>query len=424
MIRTITFRFPSGWHRAANDCRHWWLLCFFALWLAGSPRLRADEAAPRYFGAEPGALAQAKARIAAGDPGLSMALKKLVDGADGALHETPPSVFDKTRIPPSGDRHDYMSLAPYFWPNPKSADGLPYIRRDGRLNPESRDGRMNDGPRMAKMADTIEVLARAYYFTGGERYAAQAAKFARVWFLDPATRMNPNLNFAQAVSGVNEGRSTGILEGRNLAAAADAIGLLADSKSWTTVDQKQLDQWLNTYLDWLLTSAAGQDERAAKNNHGSWYDVQTARLALCLGRTGLARKILEDAGQHRIALQIQTDGRQPLELVRTKSLGYSQFNLEALSVLAVLGEYAGVDLWQFQTRDGRSIARAIQFLIPYLDQPARKWPYEQIKEIDEPSGFFQTLHEASHACHRPEFDAIIAKYPDAGGKPFQLLTLK
>ncbi len=388
------------------------------------PIVRAGEIEPHYYAAKPGSLVKAKARLAAGDKDLARALKNLLSDADAALHQSPPTVTAKTKIPPSGDVHDYMSLAPYFWPDQKSKTGLPYIRHDGQLNPESRDEKNNDGPRIGRMADAIETLALAYYFSGDEKYAAQAAAFARAWFLDPTTRMNPNLRYAQAVLGVNEGRGTGILEGRHIAVAADAIGLLACSKSWTPSDQKQLNAWLESYFDWLLNSPAGKEEQAAQNNHGTWYDVQAVRLALCLGRTEVARTILEQAKQSRIARQIESDGKQPEELVRTTSLSYSRFNLDALCELATLGEHAGVDLWHFQTADGRSIRGGIEFLMPYLDEPAKQWPYQQIKEKNDRTDFLSILHRASLVYEAPAFQKFVTQNQANRSKRFQLTCLK
>ena len=386
--------------------------------------LQADGVQPHFFGAKPGALAKAKERIAAGDKDLAKALKNLVAEADAALQETTPTVTAKTKVPPSGDKHDYMSRAPYFWPDPKSKTGLPYLRHDGKVNPESRDEAMNDSPREKILGGAVETLSLAYYFTGDEKYAAKAAKFVRVWFLDPETRMNPNLKYAQAILGVNEGRGTGILEGRNIAVAADAVHLLAGSKSWSAAEQKDLDAWLNTYLDWVLTSAAGKEEHAAKNNHGTWYDVQTARLALCLGRKEVARRIIEEAKQGRVAVQIEPDGRQPLELERTASFNYSHFNLEALCELATLGEHAGVDLWNFKTSDGRSIRRAMEFLLPFIDEPAKPWPFEQIKHKTDTSEFVFVLRTTALAYDEAKFESVVSKIPDARSKRAQLLFVK
>jgi hypothetical protein len=383
----------------------------------------APDSPSRYFGAKPGSLAQARAKFQSGDKKMAIAVRNLLEEADEALRVKPPSVTEKSKVPPSGDRHDYMSLAPYYWPDPKSKTGLPYVRHDGKVNPESRDLRANDGPRIKLLGNSIETLALAYYFTANEAYAVHAAQFARVWFLEPATRMNPHFGFAQAVRGENDGRGTGIIEARSIAQAADALGLLAVSKSWTPADQQALDTWLETFLNWLLTSNAGREECRAKNNHGTLFDVQTARLALCLGRKDLARRILEEAQQRRIAVQIEPDGRQPLELVRTASFSYSRLNLEALGELATLGEHVGVDLWHFTMPDGRSIRAALDFLLPFVKKPAKKWPFEQIKSRHDEE-FLPILRAAALAYTASDYEQVIWQYPDAPSKRFQLVFVR
>jgi hypothetical protein len=375
---------------------------------------------PRFYGAKPGSLEKARQRIAAGDKSLKRALKNLVATADEALEMSPPSVTEKERQPPSGDRHDYMSLAPYFWPDPSKPDGRPYIRRDGERNPESRDPKGNDGPRVAMMGNSVETLSLAYFFTGDRKYAAHAAKMARVWFLSPDTRMNPNFKYAQAVPGKTDGRPEGILEARHIAVAIDSLGLLTDSKVLSDAERKEMVVWLREYVRWLLASPAGREEQAANNNHGTYYDVQVVRLALCLDRKDYARRILTEARKRRIASQIAADGSQPHELKRTKSLSYSRFNLEALCELATLGEHAGVDLWRYSSSEGSSIRRGIEFVAPYFDEPAKRWPYQQIEEVKK-DGFMPILRCAALAYEAPEFEAIVEKYPNAKADRFQLL---
>ncbi len=396
-------------------------IIFVLFILAGCALAQPSETgtSPRYFGVRPGALAEAKSRLAGGDASLQPALRNLVEQADAALQTSPPSVTEKTKIPPSGDKHDYFSLAPYWWPDPASSNGLPYIRHDGKVNPESRQDAFDHG-RNRLMASTVETLALAYYFTGKEVYAEHAARCLRAWFLDPAMRMNPNLNYAQGVPGVNTGRGTGIIEGWNIAEAADAAGLLAGSSVWTQKNNDALKAWLKTYLDWLLTSKNGLDEASAKNNHGTLYDAQTMRLALIIGRTDLARQIAEAVGQKRIAVQIEPDGRQPLELARTAAFGYSRLNLEALFMLAILGEHMGVDLWHYELPDGRGLAKALDFLLPYLADPPKKWPYQQIKEFNR-SDFAPLLRQAALAYSELKYEKILAAFPQVSRQRLQLL---
>lgn len=374
-----------------------------------------------YFAVSSNALTQTKARLAAHDASLQPAFKALIQAADQALKTTPPSVMDKRKVPPSGDKHDYLSVAPYWWPDAQQPDGLPYIRHDGKVNPESRHDEDSDHGRLSAMAKNVETLALAYYFTGNDDYADTAAKFLRVWFLDPATRMNPNLEFAQAIPGRNTGRGTGILEGRNISEAADAAELLAKSPAWTPSDRVAFKAWLQTYLNWLLTSPHGRAEAGARNNHGTWYDVQTMELALVLGKTNLARQIALAAETNRIVRQIEPDGRQPRELARTKSLGYSAFNLDAMFMLATLAQHAGVDLWHFQLANGREALRtALDFLTPYLAAPRKKWPYEQIKTFHADT-LAPELRQAAVVYQAPEYEEILKSLPGTSSNRLQLL---
>jgi len=363
---------------------------------------------PKVFCLDPIKLEITKARLKRGDQSLQPALKRLRLEADEALKQGPFSVMDKKKRPPSGDKHDYMSLGPYWWPDPKKPDGLPYIHRDGRVNPESRTND-TDRPAFGRMTDAVDSLALAWYFTNHEPYAVHAAKLLRTWFLDPATKMNPHLQFGQAIPGRTKGRDIGIIDTARLVTIIDAIGLLESSSAWTAKDQKAMRNWSAEYLKWLRTSKHGRGEEKKLNNHGTWYDAQVVSLALYTGQNELARKIIEMVPARRINKQIKPDGKQPYELARTKSLGYSIGNLRGLFNLATMADKLDIDLWHYESTDGRSIKKALDFLTQHVET-GQKWPYKQITR-QSPASLFPLLRRAAIAYNDDRYEAIIKKIP-------------
>lgn len=385
--------------------------------LAQGIRWTAQRDKRRVFLLEGEHLAATKHKIQAGDTNFAPALAALKREAKAALRAGPFSVMHKTNVPPSGDRHDYMSIAPYFWPNPDTTNGLPYVRRDGERNPANRT---SDRRNLSELIETVETLAQAWYFTDDEVYAAKAAHLLRAWFLDPATRMNPNFEYAQAVPGVNTGRGIGLIETAGLTGVVDAIGLLAGAAAWTEADQRGTEQWFAQFLQWMRESKNGRDEAAAKNNHGTWYDVQVVSFALFTGQQEIAKNVLQAARIKRIAEQIEPDGRQPHELARTRSWGYSIMNLRGMMSLATLGEQVGMDLWNYETKDGRSIRRALDFLTPFALRE-KPWPYQQLGDW-LPEGFASLARRSALKFNRAtdtERLALFAK-PDPSSREILL----
>jgi hypothetical protein len=363
----------------------------------------AADNLPRVFLLNAKVLAEQKASIAR-DKNSALAAKAK-SSADSAMKDGPFSVMQKDRTPPSGNKHDYMSQAPYFWADPKTPTGLPYIQRDGERNPEIE--KISDHSNIGKMAKTARTLALAHYLTGNQAYADRATLILRTWFLDPETYMRPNLEFGQAIPGVNTGRSIGIIETPSLTSVVDAVGLLAGSKSWSIDDQNKMTAWFADYLKWLQESEHGRKESRAANNHGTYYDMQVADFALFVGDRKLAEQILLQAQTKRIASQVESDGRQPLEMARTRSMSYSLMNLRGLMNLAYLGDQVGLDLWHFETKDGRSIRKALEFLAPYA-QGDKKWEHQQITDFN-PREFVPELFRAAAAYKNPSYAVIATK---------------
>ena len=370
--------------------------------------VRSTDASPRVFLLDARQLEISRRAIAAGDKDIAPAWATLQRDAQKTLAGGTFSIVNKAVTPPSGDKHDYMSQAPYFWPDPKKPDGLPYIRRDGERNPEIN--KITDHRSIDDLENAVESLALAYYFKGDERYATKAVLLLRAFFLDPATLMNPNLEYAQFIPGINTGRGIGLIETRGFTRVVDAIGLLEGSQALTPDDARGLKAWFGKFLQWMLDSKNGREEAAAKNNHGTYYDLQVVSYALFVGRKDLARQILEQARQKRIATQIEPDGRQPLELARTKAWSYSNGNLDGLMELATLGARTGVDLWHFQTADGRSIRRALDFLTP-VALGESKWQYQEIGGGVKPESLFPLLRRAATAYRDQPYRAVMARVP-------------
>ena len=358
-------------------------------------------AEPRSFLHSPAALARHKAHWIADRQHPGPALARLLDDARQALTVHPFSIVEKSAVPPSGDKHDYLSLAPYAWPDPHKPDGLPYVTRDGQINPE-RDS-IPDHKYFARIVELAETLGLGYYFTDDEAYAEHAARLLRGFFLDPATRMNPNLRFAQGVHGKEDGRPAGIIDTAPIARLVDGVALLLGSKSLTATDRDGLATWFRDYLTWLRESELGRREGQAGNNHGTWYDVQVVSLALGTGQGELASEVLQFSRKRRIGRELEPDGRQPEELQRTRSWHYAVFNLQAFVALANLGEAAGVDLWRYQTPDGRSIRKAIAWLLPFA-LGEQRWSTPEIGGF-EPSALWPVLREAASHLQDPQLAA-------------------
>lgn len=310
------------------------------------------------------------------------ALKNCLRNADkiikvGKLY----SVMHKKQMPSSGNKHDYMSTGPYWWPDPTKPDGLPYIRKDGLRNPTYFD--ITDSQEFDEMLVDVETLALSYYFSKDQKYAQYATKLLKTWFIDTATLMNPNLDFGQAIPGINTGRGIGIIETRQLYRVMDGAILLEGSSSWTNQNDNGFKNWCSQFLTWLIESKNGREELVAHNNHGTYYSVQVIALSLFTNRMDLA-KIQIDTVKQRMAKQLKSDGSQPFELERTKSWSYTNMNLLGFCLNARLAEKAGVDLWGYETKDGKSIQKCINWLVPFIKNE-QEWKYEQIekKKYDE-----------------------------------------
>ncbi len=294
--------------------------------------------------------------------------RRLFPQADALLAVQPRTI---ATIPaprsPAGPQ-DYYSEGDYWWPDPASPGGA-YIRRDGRSNPDKFDGHRDA---LIAFGRTVPALAALWDLTRDPRFAAAAIRHLTVWLVDPETRMNPNLSHAQAIIGVNSGRAIGVIDTLQIVEVARAAALFArdDAPGYAAI-RAGVEGWFTDYLDWLTTSPFGTTERDEKNNHGTCWLLQAASFAALLGRDDILADARTRLQTIIIPTQIEPDGRQPLELARTKPYAYSLFNLDVLAASAwLLGGGALID---WKTPDGRSIGGAIAWMAPFIANKT-KWP--------------------------------------------------
>jgi hypothetical protein len=357
---------------------------------AATPHATTSQT-PRVFLLDPAILQHTK-QAAASDPVLKSSLQQLTQQAKALLTANPVSVMDKTQTLPGVSKHEYLSLATYYWPNPKTSNGLPYIEHDGLVNPEVAT--YGDLTAITTMISRVDTLAYAYYFTGNISYATQAGKFLRVWFLNSATKMNPDMTHAQLVKGADTGRREGIIDAKDFSHLVDDIGLLQPSPSWAKSDQQGMQSWFGKYLTWLRTSPFGKMEAAASNNHSTWYDEQTASIAFFVNQTSVAQGILRGSVAKHIDGHINSDGNQPLEIVRPNSWHYCVWNLTALFRLARLGDQvSGVHLWTYKNSQGAGLLTALGFVEPAALNP-KVWTHQQIIPLD-PTELVDVLYQAA-----------------------------
>lgn len=321
-------------------------------------------------------------KIKAKDTNYQKGYNALITEAKKALKYGPVSVMEKYEVPPSGSKHDYMSLAPYHWPDPTKKDGLPYMRKDGETNPEVK--LYKDKDYLPELCSQIYKLSLAHYYSGDKKYYNHAVQLIRVWFIDTATKMNPNMNFGQAIKGENVGRGAGLIDARNFIKVIEAIELMNKDGAYPKEDLKNMQVWFTDFLQWMQTSKNGKEEMNAKNNHGVWYDALRLSIALFNNQTEDAKKIIANA-KIRLVNQMDDNNRFPLEMARTTSLHYSVFVIDAFLKIASMAEYTGVDFWANSEHSKHTLKAAVDEMIPYLTQ-AKQWDGPQIKPFDIKEG--------------------------------------
>lgn len=345
---------------------------------------------------------------------------RVVRAADRYLKERPITITAYSAQRSAGGRNDYFSEGDYWWPDPQSPQG-PYIQRDGMTNPVNFVAHRHA---LIRLSLHLPALTGAWLITKKQEYAQRAAEHLRAWFVDPATRMNPNLQYAQAIHGRVTGRGIGIIDTIHLVEVARAIPFLRDSSVLSAADHEQVKQWFSDYLHWMTTSRNGIEEREAKNNHGTCWVLQVAQFAQYTGNRQLVAECSDRYKNVLLPSQMAPDGSFPLELKRTKPYSYSLFNLDALATICQIVSTPGDDLWKFRLADGRGMRKAMDFMAPYIADK-KSWPhpadvqYADDFPVRQPSLLFAGLAYAepryielwNRLNPDPVVDEVIRNYP-------------
>ncbi|MBS1821147.1 MAG: alginate lyase family protein [Acidobacteria bacterium] len=294
--------------------------------------------------------------------------ERIMRAADNYLSAPPVTVTASHSDRSPGGPHDFYSEGDYWWPDPKNPGG-PYIRHDGESNPANFNGHREA---MVRLSLIVPALTAAWLLTRQKKYSDHADRHLSAWFVDPATKMNPNLEHAQAIFGVNKGRGVGIIDTLHLVEVARAATLLSNASALKT--SGEVRRWFSEYLGWMRTSKNGQEERDANNNHGTCWVLQAAEFARFTGNGEVAQWCRDRFRTTLVPNQIAPNGSLPLELARTKPYSYSLFDMDVLCCLAQSASTPQENLWAFATPDGRSLRKMMEFMVPFIDDKS-KWPF-------------------------------------------------
>jgi hypothetical protein len=303
---------------------------------------------------------------------------RVLRAAQSYLSETPRTITASTCPRSAGGSHDFYSEGDYWWPDPQNPEG-PYIQRDGMTNPEN----FTDHRRyMMRLSVQVAALSAAWKLTKEQRYATHAARHLRAWFLDPETRMNPHLLYAQAIKGRMTGRGIGIIDTIHLVEVARSVEVLERSGAMSSAEINGVKQWFADYLKWMTTHQYGIDEREAKNNHGTCWVMQVASFARLTGNRELIHFSRDRFKTVLVPNQVAADGSFPQEMRRTKPYGYALFNLDAMATICQLLSSPEDNLWTFELPDGRGVRKAMLFMAPYI-RVKKNWPLPPDVMYDE-----------------------------------------
>ncbi len=296
---------------------------------------------------------------------------RILKDAKQYLNEQPVTVTDTICERSLGGKHDFYSEGDYWWPDPENPDG-PYIRRDGMTNPNNFIAHRKA---MRRMSIQVATLVAAYKVTKEEKYADKAIAHLKAWFVNPNTRMNPNMNYAQAIKGRCAGRGVGLIDGIHFVEPVRAITYLEETQAINDSDLQEIKNWFADFLQWMTTHEYGIDERERENNHGTCWVMQVAEFSRFTDNKELMEYCRNRYKTVLLPNQLSADGSYHMELARTKPYGYSLFNLDIMATVCQILSTPDDNLWQYKMDNGVGMEEAMAFMVPYIADKSQ-WPYD------------------------------------------------
>lgn len=301
---------------------------------------------------------------------------ELTDIAEEKMLLKPLSVTFHKSPAVSGNSHDFYSEGPYWWPDPKNPEG-PYIKRDGEFNPDRFNAHMED---MVTMADAVSILCQAGLYLDKKAYFDKAAELLNVWFIDEETKVTPHMECGQAIRGVCSGRGIGIIDTSNyirVVYGADILDRTGEYKELVS----GLKKWFAEYITWLTTSEKGLEEKNFFNNHSNWWNTQVAVFSAFTGDENQLNECFDSYRNRILSEQTDPEGRFVDEITRTRSYHYTLYNMDACTLISEVAYHKGVDLWNYETTDGKSLKKCVDFFKPYYRNPFL-WQYPEINAAE------------------------------------------
>lgn len=281
------------------------------------------------------------------------------------------------------DLKDYISLGTYYWKDETKKDGLPYILKDGLANPE---GDYYDKQNLRRLAFMTYYQCILYYLSEDKKYLNLIIDNLNYYFLDEKTGMNPNMNHAQMVKGVNDGRGIGMIDfTANMSYALYMIKLLYEENMLEEEFYNSLKKWLNDFYSWYIYSPIALEEKYANNNHGIFYDFGLIVILDVLDKKEEIRPLVSQMIELRLIFQIKDD-KMPFELHRTKSKNYSLMGIKGIYDFSTIASKYGFNLYDlkwYHRKLNIDLKAIEEYLYQRLVLKAKPWRYKQIIDFDE-----------------------------------------